>query len=514
MKHECTLCKRWYSLIRLEIPFAIGTWIIGGGVFLCASRSDRFKKIVFTITNGYETPSTQTIWRRITELYRILLPMLGLFFRELDGFYVVTAHLIDIETLSSKSILLTIFNVECGTGVGRRGMSIDVLTRLLNVINDNVSDVIVAVRRLFQLINVSIGFEQMSNFNHVRCADHLIQLDVIKVFSFTKKSMEAFRDALVKIRRNKQGGDTSRFSNMMKFHTSDGVNVVEKRTVIDIIMEQFAIDISHSLLCDDQWQIINDVVTFLQAPRQTTLDLLPLSTCHLVKHCEMSVLQLLAINSKITVTGMREKIEEYEKLLVLEPAIVATYLNPQIAKPSNHVRLKKLTDLIRSNLQRRYSDEFMLDEVDQFLSIGVVQCKGFIDILSWWSARMEILPAHYKMAMDYLGTSATSTPFERVNSIAGREFTSSRQFLSSLMFIMTMCLRSWMDAKILNVSANRAIAAAIGYTNKDNSTDEIEDVVNQLEIEQDDVYEEVFDDGVVQILNNQFEEMVFESNLN
>lgn len=47
---------------------------------------------------------------------------------------------------------------------------------------------------------------------------------------------------------------------------------------------------------------------------------------------------------------MWKKIEEYEKLLVLEPAIVAAYLNPQIAKSSNPVQLKKLTDLIRYTL--------------------------------------------------------------------------------------------------------------------------------------------------------------------
>jgi hypothetical protein len=63
------------------------------------------------------------------------------------------------------------------------------------------------------------------------------------------------------------------------------------------------------------------------------------------------------------------------------------------------------------------------NEVNQHLSIGVVQSSGFIDILSWWSARNELLPGHYQMAMDYHGTPATSTPSERVNSVADHEFT-------------------------------------------------------------------------------------------
>lgn len=68
-------------------------------------------------------------------------------------------------------------------------------------------------------------------------------------------------------------------------------------------------------------------------------------------------MQLLTINSKITVTGMRKKVEDYEILYVLEPVIVTAYLNLQISNPSKLVQLKKLTDLIPSILQRRHSIE-------------------------------------------------------------------------------------------------------------------------------------------------------------
>jgi hypothetical protein len=63
------------------------------------------------------------------------------------------------------------------------------------------------------------------------------------------------------------------------------------------------------------------------------------------------------------------------------------------------------------------------DEVDQYLSIGIVQSSGFIDVLSWWSAQKESLPGHYQMAMDCHGTPAMSTPLERVNNAAGHKFT-------------------------------------------------------------------------------------------
>ncbi|CAM6017485.1 unnamed protein product [Sphagnum balticum] len=133
---------------------------------------------------------------------------------------------------------------------------------------------------------------------------------------------------------------------------------------------------------------------------------------------------------------------------------MVAYLNPQIPKPTDSAELKLVVNFIRNSLQHRYSAEMSSrqsikqeatgnslftamfqsqrsiggngDEVDQYLSIGVIQPSGFIDVLSWWSTRKELLPGHYQMAMDYHRTSATSMPSERVNSAVGREFTCTR----------------------------------------------------------------------------------------
>jgi hypothetical protein len=61
------------------------------------------------------------------------------------------------------------------------------------------------------------------------------------------------------------------------------------------------------------------------------------------------------------------------------------------------------------------------DEVEKYFSLGVVTSSSFIDVMEWWTARKDVFPAHYQMAADYLGTPATLTPSERVNSMAGRE---------------------------------------------------------------------------------------------
>ncbi len=285
-------------------------------------------------------------------------------------------------------------------------------------------------------------------------------------------------------------------------------------------MDQYAVDIGHSVLPDLEWHAINGVSTFLREPRQvmeslaadhkSTLDLVPMSVSLLLKHYDDNEQQLQEINGKLTTIGMKAKLEKYKNKLVQESTIIATYLNPQIPKPTNPAKLKLVVDLVRNSLQRRYSAKvsshqsieqevagnslfaamFQLqrdvagngNEVDQYLSIGVFHSSGFIDVLSWWLAQKESLPGHYQMAMDYHGTPATSTPSKRVNSAAGREFTCTRQSLSLSMFIMTMCLRLWMNAGILKVPANRAQAmAALGQ----DSTNNVESVVQELEEEQE-----------------------------
>jgi hypothetical protein len=89
--------------------------------------------------------------------------------RNLKGFYVVTAYWVDVTSLNNKSILPTILDVKCGTSVNKhigatlfkylKRMGRDVMTRLLNVISDNGSDMTVFIARVFQLVNTFIGYE-------------------------------------------------------------------------------------------------------------------------------------------------------------------------------------------------------------------------------------------------------------------------------------------------------------------------------------------------------------------
>jgi hAT family C-terminal dimerisation region len=213
---------------------------------------------------------------------------------------------------------------------------------------------------------------------------------------------------------------------------------------------------------------------------------------------------------------MRKKLLAYEKMLVQEPAIVASFLKQQVLKSTDPQKLAQITCVVRAIIQRHYSGQmaapklacqepadtlfsamfqptiaaFPGDDVDYYLAYGAVNVSKFIDVLQWWYARKNALKALYNMAMDYLGTPARSIPLERVNSAAGSEFTSARQSLSSSIFIQTMCLRSWMDAGILKLPMNRAQDAADTATAlaaQDTAlANDLEAAVAQIEIEQDD----------------------------
>ena len=149
----------------------------------------------------------------------------------------------------------------------------------------------------------------------------------------------------------------------------------------------------------------------------------------------------------------------------------------------------------------------LCDEVDLYLAMGVAVLQSFIDVVQWWIGRKDELPAHYQMAMDYQATPATSTPSEQVNSMSGWEFTTAQQSLSSSgIFIKTMCLLSWMKLDILKIPCDRQKAmTGLGSTRPPESIDA---GVNMIEMDQDEEWaEEVLDDGVVGMLNVQFDNM-------
>jgi hypothetical protein len=99
-----------------------------------------------------------------------------------------------------------------------------------------------------------------------------------------------------------------------------------KRVALDLIMERFKTDIGcDGALSDDQWRAVDGVANFLRVPRQVmeslaadlnpTLHLVPKSIALLIKHCDTGEDALKRIDDNLTARGMRQKLNEYEKLL-------------------------------------------------------------------------------------------------------------------------------------------------------------------------------------------------------
>jgi hypothetical protein len=182
-------------------------FVIGGDISLQVAGSMRFKELLQSLTNGYLPLLMRTILKRIMEMYLIVRPLLAAFFsslnvaisltldgwsnRNLKGFYVVIAHWIDTITAKLKNLLLTIIDVASGRSIGvhvakaffehLKGMGLNMLPKLLNVVSENGFDATAAMKHMFQLINATIEYEQMRSCNHVRCTNHSVQLAILKV---------------------------------------------------------------------------------------------------------------------------------------------------------------------------------------------------------------------------------------------------------------------------------------------------------------------------------------------
>ncbi|CAK9208382.1 unnamed protein product [Sphagnum troendelagicum] len=281
-------------------------------------------------------------------------------------------------------------------------MGLNVLPKLLNVMSDNGSNVTTAMKHMFQLINVAVGYEQMCPCNHVSCADHSIQLVVLKVLVRIKDINAWLRRALVYIRRIREA-----------FHLRTGYR--------GHIPKLVATEADRS--CGDGPDHKSDSLS------DSTL---------VLEHCCHPTPR---------------------------PDRVDTFFTTMLEQVQN------------------VGDEID-DEVEKYLNLGVVTSLLFIDMMEWWMVQKDMFPTHYQMATDYLGTLAMSTPSQRVNNMAGCEFTVMRQSLSSSVFIYTMCLCSWINAGVIKVPLNRAkVAADIEKAFGDGATASVVAIFDQIAVE-------------------------------
>jgi hypothetical protein len=202
--------------------------------------------------------------------------------------------------------------------------------------------------------------------NYIRCADHSVQLAVLKVLVRIKDINAQLRQALVCIRRSKtmhqayrREAELAGFVSKEPLHQDCptrwnsthemGRDAFSKRVPLDHIMNLYNDTIGVDVLSDEQWERIVAVTAFLRPPRQvmeslaadrkTSLDLVFAFITHLIKHCENGETTFKDTDQNLATAGMKAKLQHYEKLLVQEPAIVAAYLNPQLPRPTDLIAM-------------------------------------------------------------------------------------------------------------------------------------------------------------------------------
>lgn len=85
-------------------------------------------------------------------------------------------------------------------------------------------------------------------------------------------------------------------------------------------------------------------------------------------------------------------------------------------------------------------------EIDYYCSLKRAGKKT--NILEWWKKHETILPNLARMARDFLCTSATSVPSERLFSRSSLVIRKHRNRLSDNSITLLMCLNSWNNCSL------------------------------------------------------------------
>ena len=98
-----------------------------------------------------------------------------------------------------------------------------------------------------------------------------------------------------------------------------------------------------------------------------------------------------------------------------------------------------------SNTQQNISAQN--DEISSYWNLACASDN--IAPLEWWKAHETEYPTLLKLAQDFLSIMATSVPYEQLFSIAELVITKSRNKLSGNSAREILCLKSWLDEKII-----------------------------------------------------------------
>jgi hypothetical protein len=119
-------------------------------------------------------------------------------------------------------------------------------------------------------------------------------------------------------------------------------------------------------------------------------------------------------------------------------------ISVQSQKPSQKTRMSHFISRIANNQNLSTNER---DEISSYWNFACA--SNDISPLDWWKAHEAEYPSLSKLAQDFLSIMATSVPCEQLFSIAGLVMTKSRNRLSGNSAKEILCLKSWMEEKII-----------------------------------------------------------------
>jgi hypothetical protein len=125
------------------------------------------------------------------------------------------------------------------------------------------------------------------------------------------------------------------------------------------------------------------------------------------------------------------------------PSIPQTPVQTQI--PSQKSRMLHFISRLANN--QNISANNNRDEISNYWNFATASTDT--SPLDWWKAHEAEYPLLSKLAQDFLSIMATSVPCEQLFSIAGLVITKSRNRLSGNSAREILCLKSWLDEKII-----------------------------------------------------------------
>ena len=370
--------------------------------------------------------------------------------------------------------------------------------KVIAITTDNGSNIVSGCKKLVDHFNPS---NEITKLTHFRCAAHVLNLVVNEGLSSSSNLyIKKLRKLIKKIRGSAlliddlkhifQSDDETFLCPILDIKTrwNSTFNMIERAIKIKLQLE--ILKIRHENLNSywptlSEWEKLDGIKELLSEFAMATTELSGQSY-PTIAHVRVIFLSLIAYLNTLNnsedyllndmVTLMKLKLENYWNNIMDDNSKILAFFDPrfknvcysgmeinsileyirqklpsipqtpvQIQIPSHKSRMHHFISRLANN--QTSSTNNNRDEISNYWNFATASTD--ISPLDWWKAHEMEYPSLSKLAQDFLSIMATSVPCEQLFSIAGLTITKSRNRLSGNSAREILCLKSWLDEKII-----------------------------------------------------------------